>query len=66
MQNINMLQLISIKHIVRDFNNFLTVNGRENVNERSNDNKTIIQSDVVAVDCCKYCKYLHICIGSTT
>jgi hypothetical protein len=44
----------SIKQIVRDFNTFFTVNGRVNVNERSNDRKTIIQSDVVDKDCCKY------------
>jgi hypothetical protein len=53
-----------MRHIIRGFNIFFTANGRENVIERSNDNKTINQSDVVAVDCCKYCKYLQNCIGS--
>jgi hypothetical protein len=40
-----------MKHIVCDFKTCLTENGRINVNERSNDNKTISQSDVVDNDC---------------
>ena len=41
------------EQMVRELNVFFTANGRMNVNERSNDKRTIVQSEVVDNDCCK-------------